>query len=321
MTVAGAGRVLALRNGKPGRPVPAEPGRAPQAGDMPRGMRRRRATALARAKPASVVTFAGVQGGAGVTTATMLIAAAVTAASDCQALAVDVAGTTAGGLGGLARGWSQVPARAMAELMLSGARIERPYMTTAEGVYVISAPPDQFVKANATGHELLGRLQAAMRGGASDAALAAMCRDAVDMRGLGYEHERGDEGTAALAQFLVRAQPVFSLLALDLGVGDQQELRPLLSLADLHVWVLVIRPGTLEYVRAQLMAQPRLAEHEALLVWTTTPRAARTAALRSLSADRGCPLVKLPAFDEAAGLPGRVSSCVTSLEALCRLLP
>ena len=318
MTATG---VLALRNRGSGGIVKAERDDERDRPGHPRGTRRRRATAIARATPASVVTFAGVQGGAGVTSATMLLAAAVTAASDHQALAVDVAGATAGGLGGLARGWSQVPARAMAELMLSGARIERPYMTTAEGVYVISAPPDELVKANASGHELLGRLQTAMRSGASDTELAAICRDAVAMCGLGYEHERGDEGTAALAQFLVRAQPVFSVLCLDLGVGDQHGLRPLLSLADLHVWVLVVRPGALEYVRAQLMVQPRLAQHEALLVWTTTPRAARTSALRSLSAERGCPLVKLPTFDDTADLSSRVASCATSLEALCRLLP
>ena len=135
--------VLALRNRGSGGVVKAERDDERDRPGGPRGTRRRRATAIARATPASVVTFAGVQGGAGVTSTTMLLATAVTAASDHQALAVDVAGATAGGLGGLARGWSQVPARAMAELMLSGARIERPYMTTAEGVHVISAPPDE----------------------------------------------------------------------------------------------------------------------------------------------------------------------------------
>lgn len=282
---------------------------------------RRNASARRRGAPASLVTFAGLQGGAGVSTATMLLATAVTAASDRPALAVDLAGVTSGGLGGLAQAWSQAPARTTAQLMLEGASIARPYLETGEGVHAISGPPGEIVKANTLGHELVGTLQAAIGRGATDDELGALSRDAVAGVDLGGAPDHSDPGTDAVREFVGRARPVYSVLTVDLGVSEQQPLARLLAVSDLHVWVIAARREDLETVAARLQAQPRLADNEALLLWVPYGHTVRHRELRVLSQTRDCPLVKLPTVAWTQDWRARTHACATSIEALCRLLP
>jgi hypothetical protein len=199
--------------------------------------------------------------------------------------------------------------------------IGRPYVSTADGVHAISAPPDEVVHANAAGHALLGDLQQAIGRRAGDAQLAELCRSAVEACGVGYQHERGEDATAALASFLTRARVAYSLISVDLGVGDQQPLRPLLEVADLHVLVVAARREDLECVRARLIAQPRLASREALLAWVPPGASVRKRDLWTLSQERGCPLVKWPTVAWKADWSKRVGACAQSLETLCRLLP
>ena len=114
-------------------------------------------SALVRSAPGSVVTFAGVQGGAGVSTVTLLACGAVTRASEHPAVAIDLAAGTRGGLGGLAGAWSQTSAEATAELVIAGGRLARPYTQTQDGVHIISAEPQAAVAIDQTARKLLAR--------------------------------------------------------------------------------------------------------------------------------------------------------------------
>jgi hypothetical protein len=251
-------------------------------------------SALRRSGRAPIVTFSGLQGGAGTSTAALLLATAVTQSSARRALAADLAGATAGGLGGLASGWSQVPARTLAQLVLEHGQdraaahtdapatlpIARPYITTPAGVHVISAPPTQHAQ------------------------------DDCD-----------EDGQAALTSFLTRARDAYSLIAVDVGVADCEALRPLLELADLHVLVVAARREDLACVRARLASRPRTAAREALLAWPPAGGALRRRDLRTLSEERGCPLVKWPTAAWNCDWRARAARFAPSLEVLCRLLP
>lgn len=284
-------------------------------------------SALRRSAPGALVTIAGLHGGAGTSTATLLLSTAVTAASDRVVLAVDAAGLTSGGLGLLAGCWSQAPAAAAAEIIIEGGSLAQPYVRTPAGVHLVGAAPDAVTVSDSVGHRLAARLAQIADGGGDDHQLAAACRD--ELAALARAREYGDwigSGARALRTFIRSARVAHSLIAVDLGIADAATLAEHTPDADLHVWVLAARPAELAGARARLVAQPPVTVPEAVLAWVPDGQVRGigqlrdvTRQLRALSEARACPVVKLPTVTNG-GWPQRADACAASMDALCRLL-
>ncbi|HWC27166.1 MAG TPA: hypothetical protein VG474_11335, partial [Solirubrobacteraceae bacterium] len=152
------GRALALRGAGRSAPFAAPRRVARRAADLAAG--RVLASALARPTPGAVVAFAGVQGGAGVSTLALLVCGAVTRATQRPAVALDLAGGTRGGLGALAGAWSQCSAQSTAEHVLAGATLARPYAESSDGVHIISDEPQAAIAADRVARRLLAQTAA-----------------------------------------------------------------------------------------------------------------------------------------------------------------
>lgn len=284
-------------------------------------------SALQRTAPGALVTLSGLHGGAGTSTATLLLSTAVTAASDRAVLAVDAAGLTGGGLGMLAGCWSQAPAAAVAEIVVEGGSLAQPYVCTPAGVHLVGARPDAVAVSDSVGHRVAERLEQIVRGGGDDHQLAAACRD--ELSALARAREYGDWigcGARALRTFIRSARVAHSLIAVDLGIADAATLAAHTPDADLHVWVLAVRPAELAGAQARLVAQPPVTVAEAVLAWVPDGQVRGigqlrevTRQLRALSEARSCPVVKLPTVAEG-DWPQRADACAASMDALCRLL-
>jgi hypothetical protein len=277
--------------------------------------------ALVRTVPGSVVTFAGVQGGAGVSTVTLLACGAVTRASEHPAVAIDLAAGTRGGLGGLAGAWSQTSAEATAELVIAGGRLARPYTQTRDGVHVISAEPQAAVAIDQTARRLLAATAEAVEQHAADDELAALARACIVDAAI-EESAGADPVTrrAALHKLVGAARAPHSLVAIDLGLGDDGLLARHAVLSDLHVWVVAARRDDLEVTRRRLLSHEVVAGRELVLAWQPDGERVGARGLRSLGEARGCPVARLGRFDRASSWAERERACRSGLEALCRRL-
>lgn len=316
-----AGRALALR-GSPTAPrlrLPSRPGAARRAAALVAD--RVSASPLARSAPGSVVTFAAVQGGAGVSTAALLACGAVARASERPAVAIDVAAGTRGGLGGHAGAWSQSSAESTAELVMAGGSLARPYAETEHGLHVISDAPQAVIAADQTARRLLAEMAAAVRRDAADHELAAIARSGVqdasldEMAGANPVVRR-----AALGKLVRAARVPHSLVAVDMGVADDDLLEQHAAMTDLHVWVVAARHDDLEVARRRLLGHEVLAERELVLAWLPDGERVGSRGLRSLGEARGCPVARLARFDRAASWAARERACRSALETLCRQL-
>jgi hypothetical protein len=314
--VSAADRVLALRGGAL-RPRPAPLPR--QASELV--TRRLGTSALVRSSPGRVVTFAGVQGGAGVSTATLLACGAVTRASEQPAVAIDLAAGTRGGLGGLSGAWSQTSAETTAALVIAGGRLARPYTQTDEGVHIISAEPQAAVAIDQAARRLLAASARAVKRQAADDELAALARACVEDAAI--DQAAGADPVSqreALHKLVRAARGSHSLVAIDLGLVDDELLARHAVVGDLHVWVVAARRDDLEVARRRLLSHEVVAERELVLAWL--PDGARVGArgLRSLGEARGCPVARLARFGRAGSWAERERACRSGLEALCRQL-
>ena len=278
-------------------------------------------SALVRSPPGRVVTFAGVQGGAGVSTVALLACGAVTRASEHPAVAIDLAAGTRGGLGGLAGAWSQTSAEATAELVIAGGRLARPYTQTRDGVHVISAEPQAAVAIDRTARRLLAATAEAVEQHAADDELAALARACIVDEAI--EESVGADPVirrAALHKLVGAARAPHSLVAIDLGLGDDGLLARHAVLSDLHVWVVAARRDDLEVTRRRLLSHEVVAGRELVLAWLPDGERVGARGLRSLGEARGCPVTRLGRFDRASSWAERERACRSGLEALCRRL-
>ena len=278
-------------------------------------------SALVRSTPGSVVTFAGVQGGAGVSTVALLACGAVTRASEHPAVAIDLAAGTRGGLGGLAGAWSQTSAEATAELVIAGGRLARPYTQTPDGVHIISAEPQAVAAIDQTARKLLYATTEAVERHATDSELAALARAGANDAAI-EEFAGADPATqrAALHKLVSAARGPHSLVAIDLGLADDELLARHAVLSDLHVWVVVARRDDLEVARRRLLSHEAVADRELVLAWQPDDKRVGARGLRSLGEARGCPVARLARFDRAGSWADREQMCRSGLEALCRQL-
>ena len=279
---------------------------------------RLRTSALERGAPGSVVTFAGVQGGAGVSTVTLLACGAVTRASDRPAVAIDLAAGTRGGLGVLAGTWSQTSAETTAELVVAGGRLARPYAETQDGVHVISDAPQAAIALDRTARTLLAAAAEAVERHAADHELAAIARAGVEEGAVG---ELSSAAHPEATHKLVRAAcGAHSLVAIDLGLVDDELLARHAVVSDLHVWVVAARREDLDVARRRLLSHEVVAARELVLAWQPDGERVGARGLRSLGEARGCSVVRLARFDRAGSWAERERMCRSGLEALCRQL-
>lgn len=316
-----AGRVVALRRGSRPPRVAAVPRQAIRH-VSDRVARAVGTSALVRSAPGSVVTFAGVQGGAGVSSAVMLVCGAVKRASDRPSVAIDLAGGTRGGLGGIAGAWSQTSAEATAQLVIAGANLAHPYVQTEAGIHVISDAPQASIAIDQTGRRLLAVAAKAVASDAGDAELAALARAGVETAAID-ELVGADPATqrAALDKLIRTAAVPHSLVAIDLGLAQDAALARHAPVADLHAWVVAARRQDLEVARRRLLAHEPVGERELVVAWLPASERVGSWALRGLGDARGCPVVRLATFDHGDSWEVRERACRSGLEALCRHLP
>jgi hypothetical protein len=278
-------------------------------------------SALVRSAPGRVVTFAGVQGGAGVSSVALLASGAVTRASERPAVAIDLAAGTRGGLGGLAGAWSQTSAENMAELVIAGGRLARPYTQTPDGVHIISAEPQAAAAIDQTARQLLYAITEAAERHATDSELAALARAGASDAAI-EECAGANPATqrAVLHKLVHAASAPHSLVAIDLGLADDQLLARHAIVSDLHVWVVVARRDDLEVARRRLLSHEAVADRELVLAWQPDSERVGSRCLRSLGEARGCPVARLARFDPAGSWANREQICRSGLEALCRHL-
>ncbi len=314
------GRVLELRGG-PFRPgLLVSPRRAARRA-AERFTDRVAASAVVRASPASVVTFAGVQGGAGVSTVTLLACGAVTRASERPAVAIDAAASTRGGLGGHAGAWSQSSAESLAELVIAGGSLARPYNQSEAGVHIISEEPQARVVIDHIAQRLLDETVPAVVRHAPDHELAEIARSHVGDALL--DERAGVNRTtrrAAMNKLVGAARGSHSLVAVDLGLADDELLEQHALLSNLHVWVVAARRDDLEVASRRLLSHEVVAGRELVLAWLPDGERVSPAALRSLGEARGCAVARLARFDRASSWAARERACRSGLEALCRHL-
>ncbi len=279
-------------------------------------------SALERSAPGAVVTFAGVQGGAGVSTVTLLAAGAITRASERPAVAIDLAAGTRGGLGGYAGAWSQTSAETTAELVIAGGRLARPYTETQDGAHVISEAPQASVAIDQVARELLAATAAAVKRGARDDELAALARAWIDTASIDEFAGASPLPQRTALHKLVRvARTPHSLVAIDLGLADDAQLAHHAVVSDLHVWVIAARRDDLEVARRRLLSHDVVADRELVLAWLPDGERIWSRALRSLGDARGCPVARLACFARTGSWADREHACRSGLEALCRQLP
>jgi hypothetical protein len=283
--------------------------------------RRNGASALARSAPGSAVTFSGVQGGAGVSTATLLACGAVTCVSDRPAVAIDLAAGTRGGLGGLAGTWSQTSAEATAELVIAGGSLARPYTQTRDGVHVISDTPQAAIAIDQTARKLLAATAKAVKRHAADHELADLSRAYVTEATI-EEFAGAHPATqwAALHKLVRAARASHSLVAIDLGLADDELLARNAVVSDLHVWVVAARCEDLDVTCQRLLSHEVVADRELVLAWLPDGERVGSRALRRLGDTRGCSVARLARFDRTGPWADRERACRSGLEALCRHL-
>ena len=278
-------------------------------------------SALECSAPGSVVTFAGVQGGAGVSTVTLLVAGAITRASERPAVAIDLAAGTRGGLGGYAGAWSQTSAETTAELVIAGGRLARPYTQTDGGVHIISDTPQAAIAIDQTARLLLAATAAAVKRSAPDEELAVLARTCVDTASIDEFAGASPVTQRTALHKLVRvARTPHSLVAIDLGLADDAQLAHHAVVSDLHVWVVAGRRDDLELARRRLLSHDIVADRELVLAWLPDGERVGSRALRSLGDARGCHVARLACFDRTGSWADREHACRPGLEALCRQL-
>lgn len=268
------------------------------------------------------MTFAGVQGGAGVSSAVLLACGAVKRASDRPTVAIDLAAATRGGLGALAGAWSQTSAEATAQLVIAGGSLARPYVETEQGIHVISDAPQASIAIDQTARRLLAAAAEAVARDAGDDELAALARTGVERAAID-ELVGAHPATqrAALDKLIRTAAVPHSLVAIDLGLADDAALVRHAPVSDLHVWVVAARREDLEVARRRLLGHEVVANRELVVAWQPDRERVGSRTLRGLGDARGCPVVRLATFDPRDPWADRERACRSGLEALCRHLP
>lgn len=301
----------------------------PTGGDVRRPKRLLRPAALRRAEPslqracpAHMVTLAAVQGGAGVSSTTLLLATAVARASSAPTLAVEVTGPTSGGLAAQAGVASQASPEVTARLIYDGTPVARPFAKTEGGVHVIAAGAGMYGGRRDVPPPLADVIARAVAAGSSDAEIARLAREGVqDTAAVDLASARRGPGADALVRFLAGARAPHTLIAVDLGVADDDALMRYASIADLHVWVVAVRDLATGYLAEKLAAQRAVARQEVVLAWMPAGYKARSKDLLQLGVARGCEVVRLPTHAAQEDWSTRATRCAGSLEMLCNLLP
>ena len=295
-----------------------------------RVMRRRRKTLdgaaglreLAWSAPATVISVAGVHGGAGASTLTLLLAELIASTGRAPVLAVDLAGHSRGGLAVLSGVAGQTTAEgAAAAAVIHGAPLAQPFGVGDRGVHVLGAAPDGVIELERTYENLAARLATVVQPRNDEHAAPRAGDLLAETRA--WEALRWDNGEAveALGMLLDRAAPEHSLVAVDLGMRDSDRVAAVVqSRSALMLWVLPARATSLEIARRRLPLMPVGDCLEAVVVWQTGSSVMSARKLSELGDMRGCPVVRLAHHgDETDDWRLRTARCLTGLIEICGL--
>lgn len=275
-------------------------------------------------RPATVMTVAGLHGGAGASTLTLLIAHKVASCGDAPVLVVDLAGRTRGGLGTLANAWSQSSTEAAAAIaVVHRGRLARPYGVTPDGVRVMSAEPETLADLERSHETLVAQLVEHIARGVDDCRLGEAARHAVlDDRSYQALRWDSDQVANALGRMLDQAMHHHALVVVDLGMVDSERVaHSVRSRSHLHLWAVPGREDALDIARRRLACHPfQAAAREAIVVWQANGRRPSAKRLSDLGDIRGCPVVRLAHHGERdAGWAAMVDRCLSGLIDLCEL--
>ena len=278
---------------------------------------------LAWDPPATMISLAGVHGGAGTSTLCLLLAEAIATVGEGPALAVDLAGRSRGGLAvlGGAGGQSTVEGTC-AVAAIHGGRLERPFGINDKGVRIFGAHPDGVEGLDRSHETLVARLVEAVRDGAADARLAELARFAVredrSWQALRWDNEQVVE---AIGRVLDQAAAHHALAAVDLGMLDGDLLADMVGTrSDLHVWVVPGRAASLEIAERRLPLIPFEPAGEAIAVWQADGSAPSAKRLSGLGDLRGCPVVRVAHHcDPGDDVETRLQRCLSGITELCEL--
>ena len=284
----------------------------------------RGASELAWDAPATVVSVAGVHGGAGTTTLCLLLAHLIAAHGKHPALTVDLAGRSRGGLAVLGGAGGQSTAEGVAAIaMIHHGQLERPLGINPAGVRIIGTHPDGVAELDRSHETLVARLVAGVDAGIDDARLAELARLAVrEQRSWQALRWDNTQVSAAVGRMLDQAVAHHALLAVDLGVGDSDPLVQMATArAALHVWVVPGRASALEIAQHRLPeARVDAACEEAIVVWDAGERPISSKRLSALGDRRGCAVVRLANHGgETCDWETRVENCLSGIGDLCEL--
>lgn len=275
-------------------------------------------------RPATMISVAGLHGGAGASTLTLLLAHMIVTRVDAPVLAVDLAGRTRGGLGALAGAWSQTSAEAAAAVaVVHRGKLARPYGVTADGVRVMSAEPATLEDLERSHESLAAELVEHIARGVDDRRLGEVARRAsLDDRSYQALRWDSDQIADATGRMLDQATRHHALVAIDLGMVDSERLADSIrSRSHLHVWIVPGRDEAMAIARSRLACHPfRPLAREALAVWQANERRPSAKRLSDLGDVRGCPVVRLAHHrDRDAGWAAMVDRCLSGLTDLCDL--
>jgi hypothetical protein len=279
---------------------------------------------LAADPPGSIVSIAGVHGGAGTTTLCLLLAQAVSAASDTPALAVDLAGRSRGGLAVLGGAAGRTTTEGISAVAAIHAQaVDQPFGINKQGLRIVGAHPDGVEELDRSHETLVARLVEAVRSGADDVRLAELARLATRedrcWQALRWDNE---QVVVAVARLLDQAVAHHALVALDMGMLDSSQMATVAECRSrLHVWVVPSRATSLEIAERRLPLIPfEPAGGEVIAVWAAdgaVPSAKRLSALGDL---RGCPVVRVANHGDPCGEPmTKVRRCLSGITELCQL--
>jgi hypothetical protein len=274
--------------------------------------------------PATVISVAGLHGGAGATTLCLLLAEAVATLGNAPAVAIDLAGPSRGGLAVHGGAAGQTTAEGIcAVAAIHGGRLEHPFGVNRHGVRIIGAHPDGVEELDRSHETLAARLVEAVASGADDTRLAELARLAVredrSWQALRWDNEEMAEAVVGL---LDQAGQAHALLTLDLGMLDGNLLAEMAAMrSHLHVWALPGRAASLEIAERRLPLLPfETTGCEAVAVWKADGQSPSAKRLSRLGDLRGCPVVRVANH----GNPGsdrseRMLRCLSGITELCEL--
>jgi hypothetical protein len=275
-------------------------------------------------KPATVITTAGVHGGAGTTTVCLLLAHVIDTAAGNPSLVVDLADHGRGGLALLGGAGTRATAEQIAAAAVHHARGVEAFAVNRAGVRIVGALPHTIERLERNDETLIAQIIATVESAADDTELAQDLRAAlVNYRARHALRWDTGEAAAAVGTFLQAAVLHHSFLGIDLGALESDTFAALAAEhADSHLWVVPGRQHSIEAAAQKLPELPPVnVRGEAIAVWQTDEPLPSPKVLSALGDTRGgVPVIRMANHGSALDpWSAKVERCRTALDEMLRL--